>query len=363
MLLTAALLLSGVTVVAGADAIPAHLVSGIPAAIPTAGHRAALPASHPAPLMTLQVDRSAPAFQRLTAHFHSADRDLDGLLSESEFVSYEVSQAAAHAPSLFDFSATLSGAVVPEKFKAVVAKMEFTKASFWPAFFNSISMIIVTELGDKTFFIAAILAMRQDRWSIYIGAVGALALMTVLSVVIGFALPQLLPRKYTHFVASLLFLYFGIRLLLDAYNTRNNTGPSEELQEVEEEFGSGHAKDDEESSSGGAGDDVESGGGKKGKKAGSSSLTKMAILTQAFTLTFFAEWGDRSQIATIALAAAKNPYGVTLGGVLGHALCTAIAVLGGRLLAMKISERAVFFVGGLLFLAFAVHAFVTGPSP
>ena len=89
----------------------------------------------------------------------------------------------------------------------------------------------------------------------------------------------------------------------------------------------------------------------------------MAILTQAFTLTFFAEWGDRSQIATIALAAAKNPYGVTLGGVLGHALCTAIAVLGGRLLAMKISERAVFFVGGLLFLAFAVHAFVTGPSP
>jgi putative Ca2+/H+ antiporter (TMEM165/GDT1 family) len=28
---------------------------------------------------------------------------------------------------------------------------------------NSLIMIIVTELGDKTFFIAAVLAMRQVR--------------------------------------------------------------------------------------------------------------------------------------------------------------------------------------------------------
>jgi len=42
------------------------------------------------------------------------------------------------------------------------------------------------------------------------------------------------------------------------------------------------------------------------------------VLTQAFTLTFLAEWGDRSQIATIALAASKNPYGVVIGGLIGH---------------------------------------------
>jgi hypothetical protein len=62
---------------------------------------------------------------------------------------------------------------------------------------------------------------------------------------------------------------------------------------------------------------------------------------QAFTLTFLAEWGDRSQVATIGLAASANVAGVTAGGCLGHALCTGAAVLGGKGMATMISERAV----------------------
>ena len=90
------------------------------------------------------------------------------------------------------------------------------------------------------------------------------------------------------------------------------------------------------------------------------SAGNVIVLTQAFTITFFAEWGDRSQIATIALAAHKDPYGVTVGGVLGHAMCTGLAVVGGRYLAGKIPERTVLFAGGVLFVLFAIHAFVVG---
>merc|ERR1712216_516410 len=65
-------------------------------------------------------------------------------------------------------------------------------------------------------------------------------------------------------------------------------------------------------------------------------------------LIFLAEWGDRSQITTIALATHKNPYGVAIGGILGHTFCTSLAVAGGRIVAMKISPRTVSFVGGIL---------------
>jgi hypothetical protein len=52
---------------------------------------------------------------------------------------------------------------------------------FIHAFVASLSVIIVSELGDKTFFIAAIMAMRHPRVTVFLGAIGALALMTVLS--------------------------------------------------------------------------------------------------------------------------------------------------------------------------------------
>lgn len=55
-------------------------------------------------------------------------------------------------------------------------------------------------------------------------------------------------------------------------------------------------------------------------------FTDKVILTQAFIMTFLAEWGDRSQIATVALAATYNLFFVTLGCLLGHFICTGAAV-------------------------------------
>ena len=198
----------------------------------------------------------------------------------------------------------------------------------------------------------------------------ALALMHVMSAFMGFALPNILPRAYTHFASACLFLYFGCRLLKDAYEMGDKEGPSDELQEVEEELiskkeGSGAEREQQEIDQ--ENDDIEGGSSKTRKQNRgllSSIMNKenLKVFSQAFTLTFLAEWGDRSQIATIALAASKNVMGVIVGGLLGHAFCTGLAVIGGRMLAARISEKTVAIVGGVLFLAFAMHSFAFGDA-
>ena len=131
-----------------------------------------------------------------------------------------------------------------------------------------------------------------------------------------------------------------------------NDGPSEELAEVEEEIeskkGDGEVADDKM--------DLET--GSKELEPTSKTAEQVKVFTQAFMLTFLAEWGDRSQIATIALASAKNPWGVVLGGLIGHAFCTGLAVVGGRMLAARISEKTVALIGGSLFLVFAFTSFL-----
>ena len=87
-----------------------------------------------------------------------------------------------------------------------------------------------------------------------------------------------------------------------------------------------------------------------------SALGLGVVFVRAFSLTFLAEWGDRSQLATITLAADSDPLGVTLGGVVGHALGTGLAVLGGRAFASAISERVVLLAGGALFLLFGAQS-------
>src|SRR5690606_28852201 len=69
------------------------------------------------------------------------------------------------------------------------------------------------------------------------------------------------------------------------------------------------------------------------------SLLLSPAWVQTFVMTFLGEWGDRSQIATIAMAAGQDYWWVTLGATAGHAICTGIAVLGGRAIAGRVSMK------------------------
>nr|WP_228035081.1 TMEM165/GDT1 family protein [Oculatella sp. LEGE 06141] len=188
-------------------------------------------------------------------------------------------------------------------------------------------LITVSELGDKTFFIAVILAMRHSRRLVFLGVVAALATMTVLSVLLGQAV-SVLPQIYVQYAEVLLFAVFGFKLLYDASQMPAAGCNSEEQQEAEAVVTQAEAKLPKRH-------------------------TGMAIVTEAFVLTFLGEWGDRTQLATIVLAASNNPFGVAAGATLGHAICAAIAVACGKFICGRISERTITSLGGVLFLIFA----------
>nr|XP_028947219.1 protein PAM71-homolog, chloroplastic-like [Malus domestica] len=167
--------------------------------------------------------------------------------------------------------------------------------------------------------------------------------MTVLSVIIGRIFNSVPAQFQTtlpigEYAAVTLLLFFGLKSIKDAWDlpssdVKNGDKSSPELDEYTE-----------------AEELV--------KEKVSKRLTNpFEIVWKSFTLVFVAEWGDRSMLATIALGAAQSPWGVASGATAGHVLATSIAVLGGAFLANYISEKLVGYVGGGLFLVFAVATF------
>ena len=242
----------------------------------------------------------------------------------------------------------------------------------------SLAMIIFSEIGDKTFLIAALMAMKHPRLIVFSGAFSALIVMTILSAVLGHAVPTLIPKRFTNFLAASLFLFFGAKLLKEGYLIRPEQGVSEEMREVEMELEEkeelarkmGRRRssispyvlesarvnarktrsttrlpappDSPPSSPDGSRSPSPGGGTMSSFYAGVTNLFSLLLSpawVQTFVMTFLGEWGDRSQIATIAMAAGQDYWWVTGGAVSGHAICTAIAVIGGRAIAGRVSLR------------------------
>jgi putative Ca2+/H+ antiporter (TMEM165/GDT1 family) len=204
-------------------------------------------------------------------------------------------------------------------------------ASTLTAFGSSLTAITLAELGDKTFFMALILAVRhRPRW-VFIGAFAALTVVTLLSLAVGFGLRELLPMALLPWVAAVLFIGFGIKLLIDAQGMAADAADSE-AQEAEEAVEQAERR--------------QSGHG------------AWAVIWEAFALVFVAELGDRTQFTTIFLAAAPafTLAGLVAGTLVGHALVTALAVGAGQWIGNHLSERILYRLSGGLFLAFGLFA-------
>uniref|UniRef100_A0A9I9CME5 GDT1 family protein n=1 Tax=Cucumis melo TaxID=3656 RepID=A0A9I9CME5_CUCME len=209
-------------------------------------------------------------------------------------------------------------------------------------FASAFLLIFFSELGDKTFFIAALLAARNSAATVFTGTFGALAAMTIISVFLGRTfhyVDEILPFRYNpcdlpvdDIAAVCLLVYFGVTTLLDA---SSSDGLKAEDEQKEAELAVS-----------------------KFSGNGAGILAAASTVVSTFALVFVAEWGDKSFFSTIALAAASSPLGVIGGALAGHGVATLLAVLGGSLLGTFLSEKIIAYVGGVLFLVFAAVTLV-----
>jgi len=273
---------------------------------------------------------------------------------------------------------------------------------FLHGFVESLSIIMVSELGDKTFFIAAILAMQNNKLTVFLAAIAALAAMTVLSALLGFVVTKFIPRIYTYYACTAIMFLFGLKMLWEAWRMSDKEG-EETQREVEQEIArrgsissTALATEDPESnkpiiinqsaptqpestneveiqpssepqsSTSDASAPVKPKSFRKQMREkswfGKKCLKIFKVFTNTFGMTFLAEWGDRSQLATIVMAGVNDVGGVCVGGVLGHFICTGLAVICGALIAKKISVRKVTILGALIFIGFAIASLFIDPE-
>ncbi|RQM25274.1 hypothetical protein B5M09_009246 [Aphanomyces astaci] len=158
--------------------------------------------------------------------FALADEDHDGVLQRREFVKWSNKIRDAINPLLAaDDSAAVPLFVTNERVKSDptedtnsgAKRAKSTVSKFWSGFISGIVTIWATEVGDKTFFIAAILSMKHDRIVVFAGAIGALIVMTVLSVVLGGVAAILLPPWLTHYAGACLVCCYYRNALTDLH--------------------------------------------------------------------------------------------------------------------------------------------------
>ncbi len=175
------------------------------------------------------------------------------------------------------------------------------------AFWASLIFVVLAEMGDKTQLLAMAFATRYRVSVVLWGVFVATAANHLLAVVAGSYLTTFIPLSYIQIAAAISFIIFGLWTI--------------------------------------RGDELEG----EEKRFNFSPFWTVAI---AF---FIAEMGDKTQLATVALAAKYQLIIPTwLGTTTGMMIADIIGIVVGIVLGRHIPERAVKWFAALIFIAFGL---------
>ncbi len=176
---------------------------------------------------------------------------------------------------------------------------------------TSFLLIAAAEIGDKSQLVCMTLAARHRPLPVLSAAILAFAFLNTLAVVFGAAIANWLPQYIISSCVALLFAVFGIQALMN--------------------------EEDEEN-----GEDIQ-------KSSHSLFFTTFLLITVA-------EFGDKTQLAVVAMSSSAMPIAVWLGATIALGFTSALGVLAGRTLLQKCPLTLLHRISGLLFILLAAFA-------
>lgn len=188
------------------------------------------------------------------------------------------------------------------------------------AIWGSLFFIMMAEMGDKTQLVALAFATKYRVRDVIAGIFWATLVVHLFSVVVGQFLGEWIPIKYIQILAGASFIGFGIWTLR------------------------GDELDDEH-----------------------ERQSKFGPLMTVAIAFFLAELGDKTQLATISLAAQYSSataekftsfLGVWAGSTLGMVLADGLAIIVGIVLGKRLPEKIIKWVSALIFIGFGVATLV-----
>ncbi|MZP31107.1 TMEM165/GDT1 family protein [Heliobacterium undosum] len=173
------------------------------------------------------------------------------------------------------------------------------------AFWASTIFVVLAEMGDKTQLLGMAFATRYKAATVLAGVFVATLLNHLLAVALGDYLTAFVPMETIQLAAAISFIFFGL------WTVR---GDELEGEDKKEYFG------------------------------------PFLTVTIAF---FIAEMGDKTQLASVALAAKyHNLIPVWMGTTTGMMISNVIGILVGVVLGKKIPERIVKYASAAIFIFF-----------
>jgi putative Ca2+/H+ antiporter (TMEM165/GDT1 family) len=176
-------------------------------------------------------------------------------------------------------------------------------------------VVFVAELGDKSQLLALTLATRYRPLPVLAGLALAAASLMVLAVAAGAALSAVVPTEALSVVGGLAFLVFAVLTL------RDGDPPGEDLE--------------------------------VGVTAAEGRRREPGVLAVAGVFAV-AELGDKTMLATLALAANNGMVGTWAGATAGMVAASSLAVLVGSQLGARLPERAVRIGAAVMFAVFGL---------